>query len=151
MAINVDALMELINDAGIPNDGYTLHDEDTITISYLPEATQQQRDQGDAFIAAHNPALLSRGQTLAAAQDIANQAKLYFLSQLDLVGAPNLTTIFNAVQTTITSNPVMQQRHTRTLAFIAGARGWSLPLNTGSDQGKQRFLEAAFSLIGMMG
>lgn len=145
--VNLELLVQQFTDAGIVN----VFPDSEGGLSWNELATPQEIAQAEAIVLAHNPNQLSREQILAAAQVIANQAKLYFLSQLDLVGAPNLTTIFSAVQTTINSNPVMQQRHTRTLAFIAGARGWSLPLNTGNDQGKQRYLEAAFSLIGMMG
>lgn len=144
--VNLELLVQQFTDAGIVN----VFPDSEGGLSWNELATPQEIAQAEAIVLAHNPNDLSREQILAATQAIANQAKLYFLSQLDLVGAPNLTTIFNNVQTFITSDPKMAQRMTRTIAFSGAARGW-LPLNTANDLGKQRYLDIAFSLFGMMG
>lgn len=94
---------------------------------------------------------LENQAALDAAQVIADQAKVYFLSQLDAPGVPNLTAIFNTVQNAITDNPKMQQRMTRTTALIGGAMAWTVPLATSTDRGKQQYLTIAFIMIGMMG
>lgn len=52
---NVPLLQEEINDAGIPNEGV----DSEGNVYYLPEATEPQRQQGAAIVAAHNP----NGQT----------------------------------------------------------------------------------------
>lgn len=52
MSVNVEKLDAELRAAGIPIDGCS----STGQIDYRPEATQAQRDQGAAILAAHDPA-----------------------------------------------------------------------------------------------
>lgn len=121
MGINIALLQEQLDAAGIPNEGCN----SAGVVYFLPEATQSQRDQAAAIVAAHNESGLSiRQKGAARLQDVIanNQDKLkyadYFLSRLAALEGlwqattpVNITARFNSTVTIMQGNRASDTDH----------------------------------------
>jgi hypothetical protein len=133
---NVPLLQEQIDAAGIPNEGV----DSEGNVYYLPEATEPQRQQGAAIVAAHNPAELSQGQILEQARAALEQGRVYFRNQLVSSTPHTPAVMVGNIKPIIDGNAKLLQAMTNQLTVVNGAFGWTLTLNPGNTTDYRRYL-----------
>jgi hypothetical protein len=143
--VNTELLMQELEDAGITNiwydsNGGVTHDN----------ASPAQLQQAAAILTAHNPAALSRRQTVEAARTAIAQGKAYLQRQL-LAAAPDTPTqIVATIKPVVDANVHLTRLLTNQIALMNGAFGWTLDLNPATAQNRQRYLQAVEMVIALL-
>lgn len=152
MPFNVELLREQLDTAGIPVDGCNSDG----TVWYRPEATELQRQQGDAIVAAHNASVSTEQQQVDSARTAIQGGKRYLAKQLIKANPDTPTQIVNTLKPVIDGNVFLLNMMTNQLTSMNIAYAWlvldiNLLLSPETAANRQRYILAAQAVIGMLG
>lgn len=152
MPFNVELLREQLDTAGIPVDGCNSDG----TVWYRPEATELQRQQGDAIVAAHNPTGLTEQQKVDAARAAIQDGKRYLAKQLIKSSPDSPAQIVSVLKPAVDGNEYLLNMMTNQLTSMNIAYAWLVLdinqlLSPATAANRQRYILAAQAIIGMLG